>query len=222
VDQVLAALQTRGDTLHDLSADVALTVTDQTTATSDSESGTILLQQSGGGDGRVRIHFMQRTEGNKIFDEDHEFTLADGWLVDRDFKKKHEDRKQVVRPGDKVNLFQLGDGPFPLPIGQKPQVVRNGFDVSLVAAQKDDPPDSVHLLLKPKPQTDLASKFAQIDVWTDRQMGMPVRIVTVDSDGQRSRTADLTNIKLDAHLTDADFSLPNEPGWDQVVEPFRP
>jgi outer membrane lipoprotein-sorting protein len=223
VDQVLDGLRTRGDTLKCLSADVSLAHTDQTTATTDTESGKILLQQRAGGTSRVRVAFNQRTEDQKYFAEDHEFTLADGWLVDRDGIRKHEDRRQVVRPGEQINLFQLGDGPFPLPIGQKKEDVLRDFDVKLVPVQKDDAPDWVHLTLKPKPETKLARKFAQIDVYVNRQTGMPERIVTLDAGGQATRTADLTHVNLDVQLSDSDFALPPlGPGWDQVEEPFTP
>jgi outer membrane lipoprotein-sorting protein len=220
IDQVLQAMKDRGDNLGDVSADVTLTSTDDT-GDSRSENGKLLVQKLPDGNQRARITFVQRTEGEKIFDENHQYTLVDGWTVERDYLKKQEDRRQVVQPGQKVDLFKLGAGPFPMPIGQKPQDVKDQFDVVLAPAAKDEPQNTVHLTLKPKPGSDLARKYASIDVWTDRQSGMPVRIVTSDSDGQRTETTELKNLRLDAHLTDADFALPPVQGWDVVEEPYR-
>jgi len=224
VDQVLDALKVRGETLGGFTANVSMTRTDQVTATNDAESGKIVYQQSAPGTGRVRVTFLQRKEDKKIFTENHDYSLADGKLVDQDNDKKKADRKQVVKPGDKINLFQLGDGPFPLPIGQKREDVLRDFDVKLVPADKDnDPSNSVHLSLKPKAETKLARKFAQIDVWADRKTGMPVRIVSADADGQATQTVELKDANLDAQLSDKDFELPaTGPGWDVVEEPYRP
>jgi outer membrane lipoprotein-sorting protein len=221
VDQVLDALKSRGDTLKGFSADVNLTETDQATGDATGHSGKLVFQQLNKDDGRIRVTFTQRSEGDKIFDENHQYTLTDGWLTDRDYKKNNEVRRQVVRPGEKIDLLKLGEGPFPLPIGQDKEQVHQQFDVSLVAGAKDDPPQSVHVLLKPKPGTDLARKYAQIDVFVDRPTGMPTRIITQDVSGERVQTTLLTNLKLDTQLSDADFALPDVQGWDQTVEPYR-
>jgi outer membrane lipoprotein-sorting protein len=142
--------------------------------------------------------------------------------VDRDYLKKNEVRRQVVKPGEKINLLKLGEGPFPLPIGQTKEEVHQQFDVSLVPTAKDDPPQTVHLLLKPKALTDLARKFTQIDVYVDRQNSMPVQIVTLDADGQRTQTTVIDHLRLNAGLSDADFALPKVEGWDQTEEPYQP
>jgi outer membrane lipoprotein-sorting protein len=221
VDQVLDALKARGDSLQDLSADVDLTDVNQATADSTSHSGKLLLQNLPNGDGRVRITFTQRTEGTRIYPEQHEYTLAGGTLVERDYVKKAEVDRVVARTGEKVNLLKLGQGPFPLPIGQDPAEVHRQFDVSKVAAAKDDPADSVHVQLKPKPNAELAAHFSMIDVWVDRQSDMPVRIVSASTDGETVQTTDLSHVKLNQSLKDADFALPDVTGWDVRQEPFR-
>ena len=221
VDQTLDALKARGDSLQDMSADVDLTKTNQMTADSSSDSGKVLLQNLPDGDGRVRITFDQRTEGTKIYAAHHEYTLAKGVFYDRDYDKKAEVDRQVAGPGEKIHLLKLGQGPFPLPIGQDPAEVHRQFDVSLVAAAKDDPAATVHIALKPKPAAELADRFATIDVWVDRQSDMPVRIVTMSTDGETQQTTDLTNIKLNQGMKDADFALPDVSGWDVRTEPYQ-
>ena len=220
-DQVLDALKARGDTMRDFSCDVGVTEVDEATADSSSHGGKVLFQKLDNGDGRIRVSFNQSTQGTKIFKEQHEYTLAKGWLIDRDYDKKNEVRRQVVRPGEKLNLLKLGEGPFPLPVGQDRADVKKEFDVTKVDAAKDDPADTVHLQLKPKAGSDFSRKFTQIDVWVDRTVGMPVRIVTRDSSGDRTQTTDLTHIRLNQGLGDADFTLPKVDGWDVTEEPYR-
>jgi outer membrane lipoprotein-sorting protein len=221
VDQVLDALKVRGDTLKSFSADVNLTTADQATGDTSGQEGAINFQQRDPRNGRIRVSFKQRTEGDRQIAENRQYTLSDGWLVDRDFDKHVEVRRQVVRPGEKIDLLKLGEGPFPLPIGQDKDQVHQQFDVSLVAPAKDDPPQSIHLLLKPKPDTDLARRYVQIDVAVDRQTGMPVRIITQDVSGERVQTTQLTNIRMDVPMGDTDFALPPVQGWDQTEEPYK-
>lgn len=220
VDHVLDALKASGDNLRDFSAHVTLTDLDQATADSSSHEGTILFQQLPDHDGRVRVEFTQLTRGDKIFAEKHQYTLSGGWLTDRDFDRKVQVRRQVARPGEKIDLLKLGQGPFPLPVGQDPQQVKKDFDVSVVAPEKGDAAQTVHLLLVPKAQTDLARKFAQIDVWVDRTSAMPVKIATLDSAQEHLQTTDLTDLRINQNLTDADFALPPVDGWDVTDEPY--
>jgi outer membrane lipoprotein-sorting protein len=222
-DQVLESLKTRGDTMKGFSANVKLTNFDNATADSHSDSGKFLFQKVGDDDARIRINFSQRTEGSKLFPEQHEYAVSNGWVLERDYQKRVETDRQVAKSGEKLNLLKLGQGPFPLPVGQDPADVKKQFDVTLIAPAKDDPAATVHLLLKPKGLTDMARKFAQIDVWVDRQNGMPDRIVTLDNTRENMATADLTDIRLDVNLTDADFALPQIPrsDWDVTSEPYR-
>jgi outer membrane lipoprotein-sorting protein len=220
IDQVLDALKIRGDTLGSFTADVKLTEVDQATADSSANVGRVWFQKRPNGDSRIRVQFTQRIEGDKTFAEKHEYTLADGWLTECDYQKKTEVQRQVVKSGEKINLLKLGEGPFPLPIGQDKQDVHRDFDVSMIPAAEDDPAGTVHLTLKPKPKTDLATRFSQIDVWVDRQSGMPVQIVTLDSSGERTQTTQLSDIHLNATLSDLDFALPQTQGWDVTQEPY--
>jgi hypothetical protein len=219
-DQVLDALHATGDDLTTLSADVTMDNVDQTTADQTGENGAVLLEKLPSGDWRVRINFTQRTEGDKIIKEHHEYTLAAGMLTDRDYDKQTEVQRQVVKPGQKIDPLKLGEGPFPLPIGQKKEAVHNQFDVLLLPPDKDDPADSTHLQLKPKPDNNLARRFAQVDVWVDRQSAMPVRIVTLDQTRQTLRTTNLKNLRLGQTVADADFALPDVKGWNVTIEPF--
>jgi outer membrane lipoprotein-sorting protein len=221
VDQVLDALKVRGDTLHTFRADVTLTTVDQSTGDSSGESGTVIFQRFGDGDGRIRVDFTRSTRGDRTFVIGKHYTLQKGWLIDRDDDKKTEDRKQVTRPGEKINLLKLGDGPFPLPIGQDKQEVYKDFDVGKPAAAKDDPAGTVHIRLKPKAQADLSRHFAQIDVWVDVKTGMPVRMVTLDAAGVRAQTTDLNNVRLDVDLKDGDFDLTPVEGYQVTEEPYE-
>jgi outer membrane lipoprotein-sorting protein len=220
-DQILDALDARGKNLQDFSADVSVTDTDTSTGGSTINIGKVILQRKGTDDARIRVVFSKRQDDEKIFDVDHEYVLDNGVLDDRDYKAKHESKTQVLKPGQKVDLFKLGKGPFPLPLGQKREDVLQVFDVSRVGPTADDPPGTVHLQLTPKDGTDLGKQFKTIDVWTDINTAMPRRIQTLDINQTTTRTTDLTNVKINSGVGDKDFTLPpTTSDWDVVEGPY--
>jgi outer membrane lipoprotein-sorting protein len=222
VDEILDVMQARGQNLSDFSATVKLTDTDNSTGDSSANDGKVLFQRKPDGDARIRVAFDKSERGDKIFDVDHQYTLDDGWLVERDYQAKKEIRRQVLRPGEKLDPLKLGEGPFPLPIGQKKEDVEKIFDVSKVDPAKDDPQGAVHLLLTPKTGTNYAKDFKSIDIWVRSSDGMPVRIQTLDLNETTIKVTDLSDVKINVGLSDSDFSQPTLPatGWDQITEPY--
>ena len=223
-DQTLDALHDRGKTLVDFSANVTSTTTDTGMMKDTLQHGKIWYQLPPGQSARLHVLFVDRQAGKKPpTHEKQEYLLAGTWLTDRDYRTKLENRYQIAKPGVKVNLFELGKGPFPLPIGQERKAVTDLFDVTVVKADGDDPADTIHLQLVPKPGSRLERKFSQVDIWVDRSNQMPSRIKTSDRNGVIERTTDLTNVVVNpsAGLSDKDFELPPVTGWDQSEKPFE-
>src|SRR5205807_3444491 len=124
-----------------------------------------------------------------------EYLLAKGSLIDQDFDGKAETHRQVARPGEKIDPLKLGEGPFPLPIGQDPAEVKKNFDVSLAPGDKEDPAGTLHLVLKPKAGTRLARKYDQIEVWVDLQSHFTPRIRATQLHEAEVDTTDLTHLQ---------------------------
>jgi hypothetical protein len=228
VDQILDALDVVGRNLKSFTADVTMKEEEVTLANESTRRGKVLFQErpdaqgAAGGGTRLRVIFDKRETRNRSFDERVEYLLQDGWLTDRTYEKRIQSRRQVLRPGEKINLLKLGEGPFPLPIGQKKEAVHEQFDVRKPAAAKDDPAGTVHIQLTPKPGTRFAKKFDAIDVFVDVKSHLPVRIDTAQ--GETVRTTELKNFTINPTppLTDADFTLPqiDTSKWDLHDEPF--
>ena len=223
VDQVLDALERRGRDLQSLRADVQLTETDTALNDSLGRSGSFALQNRADGSTRAHVVFDKKVVDQKASSEKIEYALADGRLIERNYNRKRQTTRSVLRPGEQMNLLKLGEGPFPLPIGQKRDDVLNQFDVRKIAASHNDPADSIHLELMPKAGTSLARKFKSIDTWVSVSDELPLRIKTLDFNGTTERTTDLANVKINPDLTDADFALPtiDEKDWNLVEEPLR-
>jgi outer membrane lipoprotein-sorting protein len=223
VDQILDALYARGQNLNSFDAKVTLTESDVNTALDTTRSGVVRYQKKPDASERIRVVFDKKIDGKKVFDEKIEYMLDGPWLIDRDYNKRIEVRRQVLRPGEKTNLLKLGEGPFPLPIGQKKEDVKKLFDVSKVKPAKDDPPGTVHLTLKPVKGTQFAKKFSEIGVWVDAKTHMPRRINTLDLKEIVSRGTDLSDFRPNPDLKDADFKLEPVPPdkWRTHEEQFR-
>lgn len=223
VDTVLEALDARGKNLAAFTADVTLSEIDESTAADSTRTGRLWFQKREGND-RIRVVFDQKLQGKFARPEKTEYLLDTGWLTDRDYKRSIEVKRQVLRPGEKINLLRLGEGPFPLPIGQSKEDVHREFEVTRPAAAKDDPPRTIHLALKPKEGTRLARKFNRIDVWVDVQSHMPSVIEALDANETTTRRTELRNVKVNPQppLGDADFALPkiDEKNWELHMEPY--
>ena len=223
VDQVLDALDARGRNLNQFVADVTLTETDESTQADSQRSGRVWYHKRQGND-RIRVTFDKKAEGRFDKKELLEYLLEGGWLVDRDYRRSIEVKRQVLRPGEKINLLKLGEGPFPLPIGQPKEEVHKEFDVSKGDPGLEGPKGAAHVALKPREGTRLARKFAQIDVWVDPQNQMPVRIEALDVNETTRRTTELKNIRVNPEpaLEDRDFSLPkiDENKCELHTEPY--
>lgn len=221
VDEILDALDARGRDLKSFVADVSLKEEDVTLANEVTRRGRASYQDQGDGRARLRVTFTERDTGSRVFDEKLEYLLEGGWLIDRDYQRKIEVRRQVLEKGERIDLLRLGEGPFPLPIGQKKEEVHEQFEVTKIKPARDDPPGTVHVRLTPKPDSQFARKFDEIDVWVDTKTNMPARIDTVQ--GETLRQTELTKFTANPKppLKDADFQLEPIQGWDRHEERFK-
>ncbi len=223
LDDILDALDARGENMKDFVASVKLTDKDEGTGNSSEVVGKVFFQRKSDGDGRINVIFNQKIEDEKIRPENHQYVLDGGWLIERDYLKKIETRLQVREAGEKMDPMKLGEGPFPLPIGQKKEDVRKLFDVQKIDSSKDDPPGTIHIQLTPRPGTQFAPKFKTIDVWVDPADAMPRKIQTIDTNpvSARSKATDLTDVKINPGLGDKDFGEEDISGdWTSSTTPL--
>ncbi|HVT90370.1 MAG TPA: hypothetical protein VHD56_16070 [Tepidisphaeraceae bacterium] len=222
IDDVLDALDARGQGLNSFVADVKLTETDTALGDSNAHMGKVLYKA--GDAPQIRVTFDKKQSNDKPPVEDKvEYKLAGPELIERNYRTSTQTTRHVLKPGQKLNLLKLGEGPFPLPIGQKKEDVHNNFDVKKIDIKKEDPAGTVHLQLTPKEGTQFASKFKSIDVWVDLKDNMPRKIETLDPNATATRTTELSNVQVNPQLKDEDFALPpiDEKTWQLHEEAFQ-
>lgn len=217
VDDLLDALDVVGRDLRDFTANVTLTETDTASADSSTHGGQVwYLRDGDNGQAQMRVIFDKPAQA-KI-----EYMLDNGWLIDRDYRRHIEVDRQVLKPGEKINLLKLGEGPFPLPIGQSKEDVHKLFGVAKIEPKKDDPADTVHLQLTPNPATQFERKFSSIDVWVDTKTHFPRRIQTLDKNQTTDRTVDFDAVRFNGAVKPSDLTLPkiDESQWQVHREPY--
>ena len=221
IDDILDALDRSGNQLQDFVADVTLTQADARSGDSSSNSGKVYFQRTGPGQARIRVSFDTEAVGDHQMDKKVDYLLDNGWLWERDYRRKTEIKRQVIQPGQKMKLLKLGEGTFPLPIGQDKAEVHRQFDVQKVAPREGDPAGTLHVSLTPGKGSQLARKFSSIDVWVDPETQMPRRIEAVDANETTIRTTDLTNLRMNQGIAADAFRLPPiDDSWNRHEEPF--
>ncbi len=222
LDAILDALDRRGENLRSLAADVTLTESDATTGDDVTRKGSFALELRPDGSARSRVTFDTKESNNRRTEERIEYLLDGPNLIDRTYRTKTQVTRQVLKPGERINLLKLGEGPFPLPIGQDKEEVRRLFDVKKIEPKADDPRDTVHVQLAPKPGSQFADRFQSIDAWVDLNDHMPKRIETVDANGVTIRTTDLSNVRVNEELGDETFTLEKiGDDWNQLNEAYQ-
>ncbi|MCC7168708.1 MAG: hypothetical protein IT565_14175 [Rhodospirillales bacterium] len=221
-DQILDALHARGDGLKDFSGNVTMDQVDPLTGDTTTLSGNVWFQELGNTASRMRVSFTGKKIGSRTESGYHqEYMLDNGWLIDRDYKRKNEVSRQVLKSGQKINLLKLGEGPFPLPIGQPREEVLKQFAVKRVGPAADDPTNTVHVELAPREGTRLARKFKKIDVFVDTTSNFPRQIVTIDPREAEQHITRLPDMKLNGGVGDKDFTLdPIDDNWTRKSEPM--
>lgn len=214
VEAILDALQKAGEELKDIRCRVVYDEDDQVNLSRKRREGVILFKK-GEPNAKFYITFDRLVQDGKAAREQKKvWYLFDG----RNLLEVRESNttvieREMVKPGEKVDFFDLDKTPFPLPFGHRKEYILERFDVSLVDAQPGDPPDSDHLVCTPKPNTRMASKFRKLEFHVGRAAHLPIRIKAVSSDGYKVTTADFPDLSeksINSNLKEADFAEPAE------------
>ncbi|MBI4581344.1 MAG: hypothetical protein HY718_16705, partial [Planctomycetes bacterium] len=155
VDTILTQLERRGEQIKDIQAEISFTKTDQVIEDKQVFKGILRFKEEKPNP-RFFIRFDKFIQEG-VEREKKEWHVFDGeWYIEAREKTSTIVKRQIVRPGEQVNVFRIGQGPFPLPFGQKKADILQNFDVKLIDPQPTDPKNTDHLECTPKPDTDMA------------------------------------------------------------------
>lgn len=171
------------------------------------------------------IHF-EKSEVDGVLGK-QEWYLFDGrWLYQAIERLEQVTKQEQAPPGEHVDLFDLDSAPFPMPFGQKKETILRHFDVRLVEPAPNDPPETDHLVCKPKPGSRMHDKYEKLEFFIRRDIHLPSRIIVTKGEGLEINRADFPDLDADSinsGLTKKDFAHPK--AWNQyklVVERRQP
>ncbi len=225
---LLDRLEARGRSLHSYQASVVYTREQGLLADSQTRIGRVVYQAADANTGRpprFAVRFESLIVDDALRKRPRAYLFDGRWLAEVHADSKQFIRREVTRPGETYDPLKIGEGPFPLPLGQKRREVLDLYHVTRIDPNDGDPNDSTHLHLEPRgeaPHSDLT----QIDIWYSNQTLLPVKIATAD-DAENLTTVWLRDAKVNqlaGNDLDEQFDTtpPTKPGWKVEVIPLPP
>lgn len=222
VDEILDRLEAKGQAIKGLGCELTYRfVTVEPVEDSQTKEGELLFSRSEP-NSQFLIHFTKMIADGIVIRRGEYFLFDGVWLTERNDKARTVIRRQIVREGQRVDPFKLGKGPFPLPFGQKRADTLRNFKVTLEPFALGDPKNTYHLHCVPRPNTELASKYSRVELYVDKKIELPVRIVTERLlDGNR---IEVDFKKIDTRMAPAQsrFRIEVPDGYTLSEEPLPP
>ncbi len=237
---LLEALETRGKEIDRLSTNITYAREYMLAGDTQRRDGHLRFSREELPDGRERkkfaIEFTSLTVGGRRErgpDAHREYIFDGEWLVRKEYGPRIIKKEQVVRPGDQADPLAIGEGPFPMPIGQAAEEVLRLYDAELVEPTdglSDEnlatyAQDTYQLKLIPKVPPEDDNDPEVIRLWYDRESLLPRLAQSEQADGDIV-TCLLYNVRTNnrADATDEHFSVAiprNTDGWHVEVREYE-
>lgn len=251
-DQLLDALEKADADLRALQANIRYTRDFALAGDTQVRQGTLWFQDAtdkanpkGPRKRRFAINFESLTFGDRSEDKQQIYNFDGEWLVERYPQEHRLVKRQVVPPGESFDPLKIGEGPLPIPIGQKKADILSRYDATLLppedgfeempAARMKELTDMsqgcVQLLLKPRAERAETDDFKEIRLWyrslpdaNGKRGPLLPRIAKTVNQADDISVVQLINVKINDKVTinNAVFDTSVPPsGWDVVVQPYR-
>ncbi len=133
---------------------------------------------------QLRIQFDTfKQEDTKEEKRLEQFFFDGVWLTRIDHTLKKADLYQKAKPEKPLNVLEFLNTVFPIVGFAKTENLSKDFTISLIAENRSDPNQPIHLLLVTRPESKFAEQYKKIDFWIDGRQVLPQRIVTASTEG---------------------------------------
>ena len=157
-----------------------------------------------------------------VIKQQKQWHVFDGrWYIEARESTKTISKNEIVRPGETVEVFKIGKGPFPLPFGQKKADILKHFTVKLVPPATGDPPECDHLECTPRPGTEMAAKYDTVHFFIDRKLELPVRLETREKEEGNRIIATFKDVKINPGLVESQLNLPELKEYSIDTNPLK-
>jgi hypothetical protein len=229
VEELLDRLERSADDLSGFKATILYVKESALLGRKEIRRGELIYQLDVAGDKRFALFFDQLQIGSRLERRQRNYVFDGRWLAEIDHENKQFIKREIVPPGEHLDPLKLGEGPFPLPVGQAKADVRGRFDVEPALLPEEGPlsrlQDVDGLRLVPKPQRPEAEEYELIDLFYDRATLLPVGIVAVEVNGDR-KIVRLDDAQRNPPLDEADrarlsIDEPDPTQWHVYVTPWE-
>lgn len=232
IDAVLDAMELQGATMKDFTATAIVEKIESLTQEREVRRGRVVVVGPCGAERQVGIamdEFIDSTGRGST--DSRRFLFREGWLLELDPAKKQLIRRQLARAGEAFDPLRIGEGPFPVPLGQPKRDVLREFTVEFaprptatffrsIAA---DDPSIIALRLVPRTGTAIARDTAAMTILLQAPSMMPRGVEVESVNGDRTLVL-LKNARLNEGLDDAAralLSAPSTEGWKVDTRPLQ-
>lgn len=171
------------------------------------------------------IHFEKKISGGRLHKLDERHMFDGRWYIELDSETRSFSKREIRREGEEGNPYKLGEGPFPVPFGQKKADILREFEAALVPAKDGDPDETDHLKLTPRKGSGTARSYQQVDVWIAREgrhNGLPIKVEAAKTSGTGQVNSILTisfdEVQLDTGFSSGVFQIECPAGFSEQVE----
>ena len=226
---LLDRLEAAGDDLRDFRADVTYYLWDSMLERREIRGGEIVYVVSpDDGSRRFAILVTSVSVGNRRNNQNKRYVFDGSWFVEIDYDNRMFTKRQVVAPGERFDPLKLGEGPFPLPVGQRREDVLARFEASLLDGTEHEvlarflagkPVEGLKLV--PLPSTPQAKEIAEVEIFYDAATLLPLGIVLTETNGDR-KTVMLRQLERNQGIDESKLSIeePDPAQWQIDVRPW--
>ena len=250
VEILLNAMEEQGRTMKDFTASATMEKFEALTDEREVRRGRVVVLGPTGKDREIGIVFDELIDSTGRGSTDaRRFVFRGGWMSEFDPTKKQAIRRQLAPEGESFDPLRVGEGPFPVPLGQpKKDVVRDFIvtmgtlpDAPFFRSLATVPPAAgsvgaagvtvsatesplVILRLVPRVGTKMARDTAVMTIILDRTSLIPRGVEVEAVNGDKTRVL-LRDGRLNVGLDDAASAIlspPSTDGWKIDTRPLNP
>ena len=242
-DDLLVALETADKDIRTFKADVRYTRVFSLAGDEQVRDGTLYFETVDRGDEktpalrRFAVIFTSLRVGSRLEKERKEYIFDGTNLVEKlpDEKDRVFIKRQVVAPGERFDPLRVGQGPFPVPVGQRRSEVVERYVARLAPATEGLDDESLikfvsgtkesegtwQLVLTPRVAPQDADEQTEIRVWYRKSDLLPRLAITTNLSGDVSTVQMLNpeNNPKDLPHRVFDTAVPAR-GWNVRVEEY--
>lgn len=241
-EELLTALETAGNGMKTFAAEIsyARKLSEIEGGETQERTGRLVFDQTPpSGDEklplrRFRVDFEKLRVDNRVRDERQSFIFDGQWLAEVRPVEKQVMRRRVVKDGKRFDPLAIGEGPFPIPIGQKKSKILERFEAELVHPEdgwgdvstakfpSEALADTYQLKLTPREGTAEHRQYETVRVWYIKDSLLP-RMAWTDERNGESTEVFLRGMRLDEALEGGEtvFDTKPPPGYDEVIAEYE-